>query len=120
MVFGDWLRRQIERSELTEAEVGIACGVSQQAVSRWLAGSAHPRGQRISQLARLLGVRTQTVLAQLASEMEERAATPPDEREAAALEAQIAALRLRLEQAEQRAARLAAERAATRARPRSR
>jgi transcriptional regulator with XRE-family HTH domain len=66
--FDEWFQDKLRLCGHTEASIAVALGISQQAVSRWRTGTARPRGHRLIQLAGLLGVTHDEVVANLGTE----------------------------------------------------
>jgi transcriptional regulator with XRE-family HTH domain len=61
-VFADWLGGRMVAQRITQAELAGRVGVSQQAVSRWLAASSYPGTVNAARLARALGLSADEVL----------------------------------------------------------
>jgi transcriptional regulator with XRE-family HTH domain len=57
MTLHERLREARERKRLTQAEIAEVIGVSQNAVSKWEAGSCAPCRKRIGEVARAYGIR---------------------------------------------------------------
>lgn len=53
--FGETLRRDRERLDMTQEQFGKLLGVSQQTVANWETGQAHPRQSRRQQILEVLG-----------------------------------------------------------------
>ena len=51
------LREAREKKQLTQAEIAMALGVSQNAVSKWESGSCTPRRERLGDVASAYGIR---------------------------------------------------------------
>jgi transcriptional regulator with XRE-family HTH domain len=66
-MFDEWFANKLVQCGHTERSVAVALGISQQAVSRWRVGESRPRDHRLAQLADLLEVPLDEVLANLES-----------------------------------------------------
>jgi transcriptional regulator with XRE-family HTH domain len=62
MEFGDWLRAEIKRRDLTITQFAEVAGVTQAAVSRWLGGQRRPDVASTQRIALALGLPAEVVL----------------------------------------------------------
>lgn len=53
--FGSWLKRQLRRADMSQAELAVALGKTRAAVSAWITGRAEPREETKAQIAEVLG-----------------------------------------------------------------
>ena len=61
--FGPWLAARLAALQLTQRELGLLVGVSQQAVSCWVRGSSLPGVRVLSGLSTVLGVSLASLMA---------------------------------------------------------
>lgn len=54
--FGGWLRERRRRAELTQVQLADAAGVKRESVSLWESDKAAPESQKLSKIARAVGV----------------------------------------------------------------
>ncbi len=106
--FADWLRSEQQRSAITQEELAEACGVSQQAVSRWIRGAARPGGVRLGKLAEALRVPVDLVIERLEADQKVRGMLPADP--PVVLRSELAELRKRLARLERLAEGLGVQR----------
>ncbi|MDN3238679.1 helix-turn-helix transcriptional regulator [Glycomyces tritici] len=59
--FGSWLRRQLERSEMSQAELAERLNLTRAAVSAWVNGRAVPRNETKQAIAEVFGVELSAV-----------------------------------------------------------
>ncbi|MFF9585810.1 helix-turn-helix domain-containing protein [Streptomyces achromogenes] len=53
--FGSWLRRQLQRTEMSQADLAARLGKTRAAVSAWINGRAEPRDETKAHIAEILG-----------------------------------------------------------------
>ncbi|MEU2061722.1 helix-turn-helix transcriptional regulator [Streptomyces sp. NPDC013455] len=53
--FGSWLRRQLSRAEMSQADLAAKLGKTRAAVSAWINGRAEPRDETKARIAEILG-----------------------------------------------------------------
>lgn len=53
--FGPWLRRQLQRADMSQAELAERVGKTRAAVSAWITGRAEPREETKQRIAEILG-----------------------------------------------------------------
>ncbi|GJF20589.1 helix-turn-helix transcriptional regulator [Streptomyces sp. HO565] len=53
--FGPWLKRQLRRADMSQAELAVELGKTRAAVSAWITGRAEPREETKAHIAEVLG-----------------------------------------------------------------
>lgn len=53
--FGSWLRRQLQRADMSQADLAAELGKTRAAVSAWITGRAEPRDETKARIAEILG-----------------------------------------------------------------